>query len=164
MSFDILLIPSSATPEGDAFVEATLAATLALGGSTSRYPALLITHDDLAIEVFPSPDACSVALRDQALSVIELVFSVADATKSFILPVESPDEAWRTPTNGGDPPGGEGEFPPIASVSTPAELEAKLFGGLQTWSNYREQVLGASPPKPPSFLGRLFGGLFGKAS
>ncbi|MDO9335782.1 MAG: hypothetical protein Q7T61_05230 [Caulobacter sp.] len=167
MSFDIFLIASSASPMPTQASEAVRRALASVGGRETEPPGVFVARDGADVEFYCGDGGPGgmFATHGLPLSIVELIVAVAEAQKCFILPVAEGMQAYRTPGNDGDPPSTQADgFPPIVAIATPRALLDEINAGFEAWSDYRDQVVNPADTRPPSLLGRLFGGLFGKAN
>ena len=148
MSFDIYLVPSSATPSGREAHAATgraLAACGARWGGSGEADVVLSTGEE--VEFYGADDenpGAMFALRGGLTPALaRLIFEVADATRCFVTaPLEQP-RVLRTPGNTGtlgpddaDDVGTE----VIVDIADVRELIAQLSGGLGIWTDYAATV------------------------
>jgi len=164
MSWDVFLIPSSATPAASEYVRRTREVVADLEG---------VCHDDVlvelksgaSVEIFgPKPEEehghAMWALRGFGPSLADLMFRVAAATDSYIVSGEL-GIALATPNHAGEPPD---DFLPIEAVADADDLLTRLTGPLEAWTEYRDQVVAAIPTEPPAKAKRFFSRLFGGGS
>ena len=130
MSFDVFFIPSSDSlpeEEFDAGIEAAVA--LFGGVDDMGFPSTL---EGYSFELFGS----MFALRGWHDSMADLLFEVAQATSSFIVPAGTYDEPMRTPNNRGDAPG----LDDVVLVSGPSDVADRIGPNFTGWTGYRGQV------------------------
>ena len=167
MSFDVFLITSSASPEGEAARTATDRA-LALCGARRAHPdqdLILSTGEDVEFYGANDEDAGGMfALRGELSPELALVmFEIADATHCFIVSTDGARTFLRTPSNTAEPPEGsdadDGDEPwTVEPVADSTELAQRLVGGVATWSDYRDHLFEPPSPtdEPDSLLGRFW--------
>jgi hypothetical protein len=158
MSFDVHLLPSTATPDdfGD-----VLRATLRSIGATDDLETIVMLADGASLEIFrgddPRPGAM-LAFRGFGLSHAQAIFVLADATACFII-TDGEQGTFKTPATGEAPD----DYPqPFVEVADGAALLALVEAGFAAWSDYRDQVVGRAPPQ--SFFGRLWSRLTGRGA
>lgn len=149
MSFDVYLIPTTASPEGDE-VRAATDRALALCGARRGGPEECdyVLASGYGQEFFGGDDGSAggvFALRGLDAERAHVIFEIADATQCFIIAAQEDCAPMRTPGNFGAAPGGD-ETPQIIDIADPAELVAYLEGGLDAWSDYRNGAV--RHPKP----------------
>lgn len=160
MSFDVFLIPSSATPNATSWAKCVSQVLADAGAKTSGDGVDVTLPDGASFELHASGSPGAMfALRGFAPSICEAVYRLADATSCFIVPSGGTDAALRTPGNSGEPPPGEG-FPPIERVDSAAQLTTRLAPDFGNWSDFRDQVVSSSVkmepvPPPKGFWARL---------
>ena len=165
MSFDIHLIPSSASPDGPGAREATDAA-LALCRARRAHPdqdLVLCTGEEVEFYGDSDEPGGMFALRG-AISpeLAQVIFEIADATACFVVPVDDGCAFLRTPGNAGEPPTDDGEADDeteaweVVAIADPTELAQRLTGGFTAWSDYRDHLFEQPSPEPDSLLGRFW--------
>ena len=148
MSFDIYLVPSSATPDGRGAHAATgraLAACGARWGGSGEADVVLSTGEE--VEFYGPDDAnpgAMFALRGGLTpELARVIFEVADATSCFVTaPLEQP-RVLRTPGNAGtlDPDDAEDVGADlIVDVADVRALVAQLSAGVGIWTDYAASV------------------------
>ncbi|AYV46401.1 hypothetical protein CFHF_14765 [Caulobacter flavus] len=147
MSFDVFLQASDATPDGPDFDQAVEVVLASLGAQ--RNGVVVVLRDGGGFEWFDG----MAALRGLTPGTCDVLFAIAEATASFILPTDGKDRALRTPGNPGQPPE---DFLPIEPVGDAMALYAALAPAFETWSDYRDQALADPPPRKKSWLSQLF--------
>lgn len=176
MSFDVFLVPSSATPDGGgearAATERALTACGAHWGGSDDADIVLTTGEE--IEFYGANDqnpGAMFALRGALSSQLaQVIFAVADATRCFITaPLEQP-RLLRTPGNKGQLSAEDAEevgTELIVEIADAAGLVAELSGGLGAWVDYAAAVTGGvvdesddedddDPVIDPTLLDRFF--------
>src|SRR5437868_5931377 len=133
MSFDVFLIPSSASPMGPAALAAIDRGLAACGARRGRGG-----EDDIVLPSgqgveFYGPDDADAGgmfgLHSLTDEIVGMIFRVADATACFVIaPGEAP-VLLRTPGNTGDPPLGEDGDAPVVAVADTQALAVRLSGG-----------------------------------
>jgi len=160
VSFDVFLCASSTSPAGAAAKAATDAALARCGarrGGEGEFE--LVLADGSGQEYFEDGDTAGgmFALRGLDAERAQVIFQIAEATQCFIVAAQDPPTSFRTPANSGEPPEGA-EGMEVVTIARAEELLARLSGGVERWSDYRDQVVEsyAPPPKPISKLGSLW--------
>ncbi|WP_293682777.1 hypothetical protein [uncultured Phenylobacterium sp.] len=177
MSFDIYLVPSSATPDGRAAHAATgraLAACDARWGRSGEADVILSTGEE--VEFYGADEGnpgAMFALRGGLTpELARVIFEVADATRCFVTAPLEPPRVLRTPGNAGTLSPDDAEdvgADVIVDVADVRALVAQLSGGLGIWSDYAATVrsgpaaaagdddeLEDLPEPDPSLLDRFF--------
>jgi hypothetical protein len=168
VSFDVHLIPSSATPDGPGARRAADAA-LALCGARRAHPdqdLVLCSGEEVEFYAAEDEPGGMFALRSGVSpELAQVIFEIADATACFVVAVDEGRALLRTPSNTGAPllddegaAPGEEEAWAIVPVADATELAERLMGGLMTWFDYRDHLF--EPPfptdEPDSLLGRFW--------
>jgi hypothetical protein len=167
MSFDVLLLPSTRSPQTAEAFRAGLEGALRAMGARGDMGSVIDFPNGGSVEIFAGGERTSgegasedrpgamLAFRGFGLSHAEAVFRLADATASFIHAIGA-DGTFTTPSTGEAPD----EYPePCIAVADPAALLAEVEGGFDAWADYRDQVVGSYRP---SFLSRLWSRLTGR--
>lgn len=167
MSFDVYLIPSAASPEGEA-AQTAFDRALAICGARRGGPgeADVVLASGAELEFFHGDDdedaGGMFALRSIAVEAVNLIFELADATGCFIIFPSDRPRLLRTPSNDAELP--EGGPDDLADIADAGELERLLLTPFDDHADYVSQVTGA-PPEPasepppatdPSLLDRFF--------
>jgi hypothetical protein len=177
MSFDIYLVPSSATPQGREAQAATgraLAACGARWGGSGEADVLLSSGEEVE---FYGPDernpGAMFALRGGlSPELARVIFEVADATRCFVTALLEPPRVLRTPGNAGTLSPDDAEdvgADVIVDVADVRALVAQLSEGTGVWTDYAATVragpaaAGADDDEPeelaeldPTLLDRFF--------
>ena len=176
MSFDIYLVPSSATPSGREAHAATGRALTACGarwGGRGEADVLLSTNEE--VEFYGADDdnpGAMFSLRGGLTPALaRVIFEVADATRCFVTaPLDEP-RLLRTPGNAGTLGAEDAEdvgTAIIIDIADVAALVAQLNLGVETWADYAATVIAgpaaaasdgepeALPDIDPSLLDRFF--------
>jgi hypothetical protein len=155
MSFDVHLIASTLSPPPGAFEAKVDAALQALGVEGQVIDQMFRTHDGSEAEIYAEGGGGAMfTLRGFSSSVAEVVFTVADVTSCFITWSDADALLLRTPSNLGATP--DDDLPVPLLVDDAAALMTLLTGGFDGWSQLRDQVVAAPPPRKKSWLGQLF--------
>jgi hypothetical protein len=160
MSFDVFLIPSSASPTGPAAraaVGRALAVCGARWGKDGEFDMVLASGAGLEFYEPDDDDAGGMfTLHGLDPEAMEVIFQVAEATCCFIIaPGEAP-ALLRTPGNAGDPPSGD-EDAPIVRVADAEDLAARLSGDLSVaLSDLLDEADEELPEIDPTLLDRFF--------
>ncbi|HEY0648592.1 hypothetical protein [Phenylobacterium sp.] len=168
MSFDVFLVPSSATPGGPEARAATDGALLLCGARRAHPDQDLVLCTGEEVEFYGADDdpGGMFALRGGlSPELAQVIFEIADATACYIMAADESGAVLRTPGNSGAPlladedAGDEDEVArEVIPVADPAELAQRLMGGFEAWSGYRDGIGTQAPPadEPNSLLGRFW--------
>ena len=168
MSFDVHLVPSSATPDGSAARTATDAALKLCGARRAHPDQDLVLHTGEEVEFYGADDdpGGMFALRGVLTpELAQVIFEIADATACFVIAADEGRAVLRTPSNTGEPLlddeddlDEDEEAWAVVPVADATELCERLMGGFTQWSDYRDHLFEAPSPadEPDSLLGRFW--------
>jgi len=136
MSFDVFLLPSSASPPAGAYDQRVVAAALSVGAWNVSVDGGR-TGDGLRYETYGGGSGTMFALRGMSPGICAVIFAAAKSTNSYIYATGGLDYAAK-------PKGIRGTVSrmgmPIKTLSTPKALCAMLEQGYGGWGNFRDRV------------------------
>lgn len=132
MSFDVFLIPSSASPTGAAYDQQMVAAAKAAGARDTTADGG-DTPDGVSFELYGGGDGVQFALHSVSLGLCKVVFEVAKRTQSYV--VSTGDVSYAVQIKGM-----RGREPrldmPVKTMATPEELCVPLRQGYGSWAGF----------------------------
>ena len=144
MSFDVFLIPSSASPPKASFGREVRAAIVASGGHVPGEDDVMQAPDGTEFELY---GGSMFSLRGLSPGVCQVIYRAAARTNAYIVPTDEDGAALKVKGTTGNPPKG---LTPIKLVADPQTLCARLEHGFQSWSAYANHVRQAVNPPPGS--------------
>jgi len=144
MSFDVFLIPSSASPPEAAFERAVRAVIVATGGRAPKGDGVMQAPDGAEFELY---GGSMFALRGLSPGICVVIFRAAARTNAVIVPTDDEGGSLKVKGTTGKPPTGA---EPIRLVADPQALCARLDHGYRAWgafADHAHQVFNP-PPRP----------------
>jgi len=136
MSFDVFLIPSSASPVGPAYDQQIVVASRAVGARSVSIEGGE-TSDGVPFETYGRGDGVMYALHGMSPNLCEIIFEAAKRTNSFVIATGDVKYAIKPKGISGRPP--ELNMP-IKIAATPKALCVTLGQGYGMWAGYRDYV------------------------
>jgi hypothetical protein len=134
MSFDVFLIPSSASPPDAQFGRAVQAVVIASGGRAPSEDSVMMASDGGEFELF---GGSMFALRGLSPGICEVIFRSAARTNSYIVPTS--DEAVVLKVKGTVGRGPK-DLGPIKLIANSQGLCGVLEHGYRGWRAYADHV------------------------